>query len=231
MEAKNIAILRFEENLGASDIRCFRGAIIDMVGKEQAFFHNHEAGGLRYGYPLIQYKSIGGHACLVGIADAALSVMQLADKFPCLLKIGKKEMEFHVLDCRLVPYFPKMEDAPKLYHLKDYIALTEDNFKKYHSLLALTDKVNFLEQIIIGNILSFLKGIDYHVQERIECAITEMKEPTEKFYKHVKFDTFDLMFVSNIELPDAIALGKSGSVGFGTLTREELPERFKNINQ
>ena len=31
MEAKNIAILRFEENLGASDIRCFRGAIYQHV--------------------------------------------------------------------------------------------------------------------------------------------------------------------------------------------------------
>lgn len=231
MEAKNIAILRFEENLGMFDLRCFRGAIIDMVGKEQVFFHNHEPGGLRYGYPLIQYKVMGGHVCLLGIAEAALPVMQLAGKFPCSLKIGQKMVEFHVLDCRLVPYIPKMEDAPKLYHLKNYIALTDDNFKKYHAMLALTDKISFLEQIIIGNILSFLKGVGYHAEERIELAITQMKLPTEQSYKHVRFDTFDLMFVSNIELPDGIALGKSGSVGFGTLSRKELPDRFKNFNQ
>lgn len=98
-------------------------------------------------------------------------------------------------------------------------------------MLALTDKVNFLEQVITGNILSFLKGIGYHAAEKIECAITQLKEPVEQSYKHVKFDTFDLMFVSNMELPDGIALGKSGSVGFGTLFRRELPDRFKNFNQ
>ena len=98
-------------------------------------------------------------------------------------------------------------------------------------MLALTNKVNFLEQVITGNILSFLKGIGYHAAEKIECAITQLKEPVEQSYKHVKFDTFDLMFVSNMVLPDGIALGKSGSVGFGTLSRRELPDRFKNFNQ
>jgi hypothetical protein len=231
MEATNIAILRLKESLGSVELRCFRGAIVDLVGRENPYFHNHEANGLRYGYPLVQYKVIDSHVCLIGIADAAMAVMALVGKFPISLKIGKKEMEFHVQDCTLTPYFPQMEVTPKLYHLTNYIALTDDNFKKYHSMLALTDKVHFLEKVITGNILSFLKGIGYHADEQIECAITEMKEPREQSYKHVKFDTFDLMFVSNMELPDSIALGKSGSVGFGTLSRKELPDRFKNFNQ
>ena len=157
--------------------------------------------------------------------------MALVGKFPISLMIGKKEMEFHVQDCTLTPYFPKIDDTPKLYHLSSYIGLTDENFKKYHSMLALTDKVIFLETVITGNILSFLKGIGYHADEQIECAITEMKESREQSYKHVKFDTFELMFVSNMELPDGIALGKSGSVGFGTLSRKELTEKFKNFNQ
>lgn len=231
MEATNIAILRLKENLSSVGLRCFRGAIIDLAGRENPYFHNHEANGLRYGYPLVQYKVIDRHVCLVGIAEAAMAVMELVGKFPASLKIGQKEMEFHVEDCTLTPYFPKIEESPKLYRLSCYIGLTDENFKKYHSMLALTDKVNFLEKVITGNILSFLKGIGYHAAEQIECAITQLKEPVEQSYKHVKFDTFDLMFVSNMELPDGIALGKSGSVGFGTLSRRELPDRFKNFNQ
>ena len=121
-----------------------------------------------------------------------MAVMALVGKFPISLMIGKKEMEFHVQDCTLTPYFPKIDDAPKLYHLSSYIGLTDENFKKYHSMLALTDKVIFLEKVITGNILSFLKGIGYHADEQIECAITEMKESREQSYKHVKFDTFDV---------------------------------------
>lgn len=231
MEATNIAILRLKENLSSVGLRCFRGAIIELVGREHFYFHNHEANGLRYGYPLVQYKVIDRHVNIIGIGEAAMDVMKLVEKFPASLNIGKEEIEFHVQDCSLTPYIPEMEDAPKLYRLSHYIALTDDNFKKYQSMLALTDKVNLLEKIITGNILSFLKGIGYHAGEQIECAITQMKEPVEQSYKHVKFYTFDLMFVSNMELPDGIALGKSGSMGFGTLSRCELPEKFKTFNQ
>lgn len=231
MEATNIAILKFKENLNTAELRYFRSAIIELVGKENLAFHNHEDNGLRYGYPKIQYKVMDNHVCLTGIAEASFPVMQLVGKFPCQLQIGKTKKEFHVQDCTLTPYLPKMEDAPKLYHLKNYLALTDDNFRKYHSMLALTDKIILLEHILTGNILSFLKGIGCFVDERIECAIIQMKEPTTQSYKNVKFDSFDLMFVSNMELPEGISLGKSGSVGFGTLYKCELPDKFKNLNQ
>ena len=231
MEAKNIAILRFEENLNFVELRCLRGSIIDLVGKDHPFFHNHQGSGLRYAYPMVQYKVIGGHVCIIGIGEASMAVMQLVGKFPRTLSVGKTEVEFHVKDCKLEPYVPVMEITPKLYGLTNYIALTDENFKKYHSMLALSDKIILLEQIITGNILSFLKGIDYYVDERIECVITKLDEPKEKPYKHVRFDWFNLQFVCNMELPDGIALGKSGSVGFGTLSRLRLPDRFKNFNQ
>lgn len=227
--ANNIAILRFEEKLDSAKLRCFRGAIIDMVGPEETSFHNHTENGYLYRYPTIQYKVMGGHVCLIGIGESAFSVMQLVGRFPCEIQIGKQQMVFHVLDCKLVPYEPMIEDAPKLYRLNQYIALTDENFKKYHSMLALTDKITLVEQIITGNILTFLKGIGYHAAEQIEVAITRFSELREKSYKQVKFDVFDVQFVSNILLPDAIGLGKSVSVGFGVLTRLELPDRFKNL--
>ena len=225
--SNNIAILKFEEKLDTVELRCFRGAIIDMVGLEETAFHNHTENGYKYGYPSIQYKVMNGHVCIVGIGESAFSVMQLVGKFPCEIKIGKKLMAFHVKDSRLTPYEPMVENAPKLYRLSQYIALTDDNFKKYHSMLALTDKITLVEQIITGNILSFLKGIGYFAAERIEVAITHFSELREKSYKHVKFDVFDVQFVSNIELPEAIGLGKSVSVGFGILTRLELPDKFR----
>lgn len=227
--ANNIAILRFEEKLDLAKLRCFRGAIIDMVGPEATSFHNHTKKGYLYRYPTIQYKVMDGHVCLIGMGESAFSVMQLAGKFPCEILIGKQKMVFHVLDCRLVPYEPIIEDAPKLYQLSQYIALTGENFTKYHSMIALTDKITLVEQIITGNILSFLKGIGYHAADCIEVAITRFSELREKSYKQVNFNVFDVQFVSNIVLPEAIGLGKSVSVGFGVLTKLELPDRLKDI--
>lgn len=227
--ANNIAILRFEESLDMEELRCFRGAIIEMVGRDETAFHNHGENGCKYVYPTVQYKVMRGHVCLVGLGDSCFSVMQLANQFPCELKIGKKSKVFHVKDCTLKPYEPVIEDAPKLYQLRQYIALTDENFKKYHSLLALTDKIVLLENIITANILSLLKGVGYHASEHIEVAITELMELREKAYKQVKFDLFDIKFVSNIELPEGLALGKSVSVGFGTIYQLELPEQLKNL--
>lgn len=230
MESINIAVLKFEETLSDMELRCFRGAIVELVGKDNVLFHNHlEGKRLSYSYPLVQYKHIDGKLAVVGIGEAAESVMQLSGKFPHTLMIGKKEMRFNMHNCMMENYRPIMELRPKLYSISNYIALTDDNFKKYNSMLALTDKLTFLEDILTGNILSFLKGVGYHAEERIFCAITSFTEPSLKSYKGVRFNVFDLRFVTNVELPSGIGLGKSSSVGFGTLTKEMLPHKFDNI--
>lgn len=230
MESIYIAILKFEEFLGDAETRCFRGAIVDLVGKGNMAFHNHLSNDrLSYSYPLVQYKRIDGKMAIVGIGTMADCIMQLAGQFPRTLKIGKKDIAFHVQSCKIEKYQPIMEVNPKLYSIKDYIALTDENLKKYNSMLALTDKLSFLEDILTGNILSFLKGIGYHAEDRIFCAITTFSEPHIKYYKGVHFNVFNLSFVSNIELPSGISLGKSGSVGFGVLKKEMLPGKFDNF--
>lgn len=230
MESTYIVVLKFEETLSDTEIRCFRGAVVDLVGKEKVAYHNHlEGERLAYSYPLVQYKRIDGKMAVVGIGSAAESVRLLAYQFPRSLKIGRKKMTFHAQSCTMESYCPVMEVKPKLYSIKDYIALTDDNLKKYNSMLALTDKLSFLEDILVGNILSFLKGIGYHADERIFCAITAFAEPRVKYYKEVHFNVFDLSFVSNIELPSGIGLGKSGSVGFGVVKKEILPSRFEKF--
>ena len=230
MKSTYIATIQFEETLNDTEIRCFRGAIIDLVGKENSSFHNHlEGQRLAYSYPLVQYKRIDGRLAVVGIDSAAETVAQLANKFPCSLKIGRKNITFHAKDCSMESYDPIIEMKPKLYSIKEYLALTDENFKKYNAMLALTDKLTFLENILIGNILSFLKGLGYQAEEQIFCAITEFAEPYIKYYKGVHFSVFDLKFVSNIELPSGIGLGKSSSVGFGVLKKETLPSKFENF--
>ena len=229
MTTTKIATLKFEESLTLAELRCLRGAVMDLAGRECTPFHNHlEGGRLSYGYPLVQYKTINGHAAVVGIADAADVVMRIASEFPRPLAIGSKVKAFHVDSCSIEDYTPIVETRPKLYSVSNYIGLTDENFKRYHSMLALTDRIVLVENILVGNILSFLKRIDCHIDQQLFCAITEFSELRSKSYKRVKFDTFDLSFVSNIELPSGIALGKSGSVGFGVVKREPLPPQFEN---
>ena len=181
---------------------------------------------MRYGYPMVQYKSLDGHATVVGIGDAATQLMELSLRFPCEVMLGEQSVTLHVDSYQGAPYRPVFDIRPKLYSLTNYIALNSENVKKYETMLALTDKISFIEDILTANILAFFKGIGYRAQEHIACALTAMQEPRELDYKHVAFSTFNLQFVSNIELPDNIGLGKSSSIGFGTLKRLSPPRHF-----
>ena len=75
----------------------------------------------------------------------------------------------------------------------------------------------FLESILTGNILSFAKGMDYHIKERLLVKITHLSKPLSQTFKGQNVLVFNIEFVSNIELPQWIGLGKGSSLGFGTV--------------
>jgi len=83
----------------------------------------------------------------------------------------------------------------------------------------LADKVVLLEEKLIGNLLSLFSSIHYHVDHQIELSITSILNQRVVKYKNVKLMAFDVEFKVNMNLPSYIGLGKSVSVGFGTLTR------------
>ena len=232
MDATKIVRVYLDGRLGRGEMQCLRGAVNkllrDACGSYEGnvLFHNHEGGGLRYGYPLVQFRKYSTGAVIVGIGDAADSVHSLAKKQELRLKIGRRDMVLAVEKGEETLYTPKVADEPKLYSLSDYIALTEENLTEYNGLLALSDKTIHLEKILVGNILSFFKGIGYHADEQIAAVLTDIDGTGETVYKGIKWKTFNLHFVSNVELPDGIGLGKSVSVGYGTLRREKLDDKF-----
>ena len=232
MEKTRITKLLLDGHMGVGDLQCLRGAVNRLLseggegGDAHVLFHNHQTHGLRYGYPMVQFRSINGQAAVVGIGDAAESVRALASLGELRVKLGERNVTLPVSRCEETFYTPQVYDAPKLYSLYRYIALTDKNVREYDNLLALTDRVIMLEKILVGNMLSFFKGIGFHTDDRLEAVITAIDGEEFVTYKGVKFRTFHLHFVSNVELPDGIGLGKSTAVGFGSLRREKLDEKY-----
>ena len=228
MEKTKIVKLHMKRAMDVSQLQCLRGAVNKLLCEQDGgweanlLFHNHEASRLRYGYPLVQYRSSNGQTTIVGIGEAAGAVQNLASIGRLQLKLGDRETILDVDRCEETYYTPQIYDEPKLYRLSRYIALTDNNLHEYRELLALTDKIMMLEKILVGNILSFFKGIGHYTDQQLAAVITDMDGQEEIKYKSVRFRTFRLRFVSNVELPDGIGLGKSASVGFGTLQREKL---------
>lgn len=232
METTKIVKVYLGGHLGQGELQYLRGAVNQLLRdtcgsyEDNLLFHNHKGDGLRYGYPLVQFRKSNTGAVIVGIGDAADAVHSIAEKKELRMMIGRRGMILKVERCEENFYTPTVADEPKLYSLTNYIALTDQNLKDYSDLLALSDKVVFLEKIIVGNILSFFKGIGHHTDEQLVAVLTAIDGEGETIYKGVRWKTFNLHFVSNVALPDGIGLGKSVSVGYGSLRREKLDDKF-----
>lgn len=111
-------------------------------------------------------------------------------------------------------------DSMFVYNLNNWIALNSENYKKYTLLDALTDKIDMLEGILTGNILSFAKGMKINLENEIVCKIISLKEPRLHIIKGVKMMTFNIEFQTNISLLEYIGLGKHVSIGFGTVVKK-----------
>ena len=81
--------VRFDTPIARWELPLLRGAIISLLSRDNTIYHNHEAGGLRYAYPLIQYRQIDGKAALVCVADGvdALGDLLQAESLETILRI------------------------------------------------------------------------------------------------------------------------------------------------
>jgi len=117
--------------------------------------------------------------------------------------------------------------TPLGYHLKNWTPLNEVNNDVYESLTSIEDKQSLLNHILVGHILSALKGLNYTAEEQITCSIENIYRPRTINFKGLKLKGFDIDFISNISLPNNIGLGRHVSVGMGNLTRQKVKTQIE----
>ena len=110
-------------------------------------------------------------------------------------------------------------DTQFSYSLYRWQALNEKNYRQYNSLTSLTEKIKMLERILTGNILSFAKGIDWHIEQQVRLTITDIPLERLNKMKDIQVAAIDVRFNCNVGLPDWIGLGKGVSKGFGVVRR------------
>jgi hypothetical protein len=212
----------FDTELTSSEIPFFRGAIVDIVGREHVAFHNHVTDTrFAYAYPLIQYKRSGKNASIVCIGNGVDDIHELFSKNEGRVRIGTHQRSLLVENIKINRFEVQVTEQLFSYQIQDWLALNEVNFKKYLALDSMIEKLGFLERMLIGNILSFAKGIEWTVTEPIIVKILDI--PSEKKVKHkeTNFISFTLNFKTNVFLPFDIGLGKGASMGWGTLYKSK----------
>ncbi|WP_291528066.1 CRISPR-associated endonuclease Cas6 [Bacteroides sp. UBA939] len=215
-----ILIVQFAYELRSIDIPRFRGAVIASLGdKADILYHNHTGENFRYSYPLIQYKRIHGKAAIVCIADGAEKIGRFFSSASSDFLLGAEQIKMEIEAVRPSQFCIQLWKISFRYRIRRWLPLNSENYKTYMELDGLKERITFLEKILTGNLLSFTKGLDIHLDEHLECELTAVSEPFYVMNKNVKLMAFDIEFKSNLSVPDYVGIGKNASIGCGVITR------------
>ena len=217
---KNLTITTviFNNTLPGHKLPLFRGAVINMLQQDNILFHNHEGEGLRYSYPLIQYKLINRHAAIVCIGEGSEAVSSFFSAYNSEISLAGHHMTLHLQSANCDTVTIGISESLHNYRLTGWMPLNAENYRHYSDTESISGKCRILENILTGNILAFAKGIGLFFEEKIHCPITDILRQYVLTYKNIKFVGLDILFKSNVLLPSGIGLGKGVSVGFGTVT-------------
>ena len=181
--------VRFDTPIARWELPLLRGAIISLLSRDNTIYHNHEAGGLRYAYPLIQYRQIDGKAALVCVADGVDALGDLLQAESLETMIGKRHVTLRIEHIDADRHEVEMRDVPVIYQLSDWLPLNDKNYKLFERERGLVARVLKLQQILTGNILSMLKGVGIFVPSQLETEITAMTPMRSVKYKGVPLVT------------------------------------------
>ena len=221
MEKVKLLVVRFGNEIKREEIPLFRGAIVNAIENVDLLFHNHEEDGqLRYSYPLIQYKRINQKAAIVCLGEGTDAIGQFFSSCNFDVALGERQVKLEVESVNAYQHLIQIWDSEFTYHIRRWLPLNKENYAAYCKEESLAGRYAMLERLLAANILSFAKGMGIHFEGQVTARITQMDEPRLQYYKGVKLMSFDAEFKTNVSLPDYIGLGKSVSLGMGTMVRK-----------
>ena len=199
------------------DARRLRGAISHVMQRPE--FHNHLGQKLNYVEPLIRYVASSGRLSAVGICNGAMLLKELP-RFQSL-RLGQTDVDVHRQTT--TPSRVEVGAVEKSIHYRfasECLPLNQENHNCWRRLDQ-SEKSELMRRILIGNILSFAKGIGMSVTARLQadCELVPVGFRTLK--PGVRLLGFTGEFSVNFKLPPMWGLGKSTSRGFGTVQQLE----------
>lgn len=226
-----VLTITFATALPPGGLSAFRGALVEAIGREQHWFHNHsssEGPGLHYRYPRIQYKARGGKPMLYCMGEGLEAARALIEQPPLLLRYHdghSAEAAIEAFEFRRSPaLLAPPTELRYAYRLRQWQALSQRNYAHYRSLGSMQEVVDMLEQVLASQILVFARAAGWRLPQRLEVRIRDMRPLSRAEYKGFEALLFDVGFRSNILLPDWTGLGKGAALGFGTLRRWSRPD-------
>lgn len=217
MNTLQATTILFKNRISSDEVPLFRGSMIRMSGGN-LLFHNHQKNNeFRYAYPLIQYKRIDGYAAIVGINEGGDTIRDIANQGVIDCQLGKRNVEMVVADIYSTEQIVDAGTVMKEYEIRRWLPLNKQNYGSYQKMERLVTRISMLEKILVGNILSFAKGVHIYFDSPVICQILQLESRGVFRYKDVELMNFSATFKTNVSLPNFIGLGKSVSINNGVI--------------
>lgn len=221
--ATRIARLTFPElRLPTRDAHKLRGYFGAAFREHSPLLHNHlEDGSLRYGYPLVQYKVVGGIPTIVGLGEGAELLIELFADIRELtingqrLRADDKELRVDGVDAAF-----HAEHLLRYRFATLYLPFSQEVYARYRALGTAAERRARLEKSLQGHLLMVFKGLGIWLEDDQRILVSAEVEATTTRFKNQRMLAFRGGFAANVALPDLIGVGRSTSRGFGTIRRE-----------
>ena len=204
--------------LRGPEVDTFRKAVNRVMGRESDLLHNHEldSSGLKYRYPLVQYKAIGGEAAIIGLGEGASVLRELWRRRPVLHWKDKEWPLSGTLEIENQSL--QIGEEWNSYQVKNWMALNEKNSQRWDEAPNLLRRLELLEKTLTAHVLKFASGVQWLLPPKsLEVSLQDCRESKTR-WKDTRFKSFDISFHTNLQLPAYIGLGKATAHGFGTVT-------------
>ncbi|TAF89330.1 MAG: hypothetical protein EAZ47_11745 [Bacteroidetes bacterium] len=211
-------IVQFKNTVLPWQVSAFRGAVIEKVGREHILFNHHiDDTTYLYQYPLIQYKTVGGKGAIFCIGDGVDELYKLFHRRDWTIQLMQEKVALEIQHLAIDSVNLNVWEKHYSYKLYNWLPLNAENFKKYQGKNTEEEQTVFLKSILIGNILSFAKGVNWHIDKPVEVNIDSIESIKKIKYKQANLMSFTVQFSANVFLPKFLGLGKAASHGYGTL--------------
>jgi hypothetical protein len=212
----------FDTQIKPWEVPAFRGALATKVGWEHDAFHNHQSGSegkkFHYRLPLIQYKQDGGMPLLLCIEEGISEIERYFLQPSWSLEMHGKIHPMRIKRMEVEMFSFTVEERMYRYHIKQWIALSDENYPLYGRLETLPERLQFLQQILCAQLFALQLQLGTATTDRIRVALQDLQSAHWITYKGVKMRAFNLIFDCNVLLPNHIGFGKGASTGWGVVT-------------
>ncbi|WP_372775258.1 CRISPR-associated endonuclease Cas6 [Mangrovibacterium sp.] len=220
LEPIKLLEVRFGTPIRYEQLSKFRGAIIHTTKQINDLFHNHNGENVIYRYPQIQYKRINGKAAILCLGEGVEAIHDFFSNYNGEIMLGQESIELKVEKIKAHRHTLNVWDRVFSYRLANWLPLNQENYLAYRNAANYSTKMQILENVLIGNLLTFCQSVDDSFSMQIRVEIVRVVSDKVIRYKGQLMQAFDLDIQTNLSLPDQIGIGKGTSLGFGVITRK-----------